>query len=437
MNSKKLPFVRNIIVNLFCNSLSALILFGVISLATQLLSPAELGLFLLSRQIASVIANFSQLGTSQTLLRYLPLQENPIDKLIYKLISIIILICTSLILIFVFKINTPNISNLLLGSTNYNSLTYWTILYSIGLMFNFMAYTILFTKGYIFWGNLVNSINSGGILLVISFFLPAIYPTITAEFLLKILVYSTGILSLAIIIVDSVISLLKNPTSLRILLNKIKPGVHAHVNYGLLRSLTPFLDNMLFLIAPWVIRNEPSCVANITIALTLGRIIQVAILPMSQIFTLHCAQMLSDKNFEQIRKLILYSLASAILISLALFLFLKLYLYQLLYLWLKNQDIVNQSFEYANSLLYALMPLAVFYSLKGIIDALYVLPKNLITLSLGIAAFFLSYTVFPREPITTPLIVMFYSLLLTSLFWLRKQLIFIRKSSYCPESDFN
>jgi len=86
MRGKKLK--QDIALNTFFSFFIALSMMWVVKKAGSVFSPAALGIFLLSRRLAETMASFLQLGTSQTLRRYLPMTEDSSIQLLYIMAGI-------------------------------------------------------------------------------------------------------------------------------------------------------------------------------------------------------------------------------------------------------------------------------------------------------------------------------------------------------------
>ena len=64
---------QDVLINVFLTALRLFALMYVIRTAGLIFAPYALGYFLLARRISGTGANFLQLGSSKTLLRYLPM----------------------------------------------------------------------------------------------------------------------------------------------------------------------------------------------------------------------------------------------------------------------------------------------------------------------------------------------------------------------------
>jgi hypothetical protein len=156
-------------------------------------------------------------------------------------------------------------------------------------------------------------------------------------------------------------------------------------DYGLPRTLSPFVEVGLFLIGPWLLRHDLVQAGYVIIALMLIRIGQTLLQPAGYVFAAVVAGIVGRKDDASLRRGMNLLLGS--LLYSAAFVFAVAFPWTglILRLWLGDGELTNAVRPHAVAMMLGLVPFAVFQGLKEVIEMVWTAPRNLFTLFASMA----------------------------------------------------
>lgn len=408
-----------LVINILFSIIKALCMLWVIGKSADVLSYQLLGIFLLSRRFSSTFSNLIQLGMAQTIRRYVSANLDKPTRKDYVFNSLILWAAISIFAIPIALFLDGTFSKLIFGDASYEFLATLTCLTCLALVLHYVANSTLFAERRVFLSNIFDLMNSSGFIII------AMYIKDIKESPESILLFQViGIIAICLIYL---IIYLKSDFSLVEFFHnqKYKSLMKDFRVYGVSRGFVTFLDSLVLLIGPWIIRHEIEGSANLVIAYTFLRLIQTAINPISQIISMGVARNLNSGQLD-------YHLSKGIRCIIGLVLYLTIFSLtfllpwgeQLLYLWLGETSIVEGVLVYYPFVLIALGPLSIFHSLKGIIEMKWIYPFNLVTLVITIIVQTITYYTMinfinSSLAISVSIIVSFSITCLITLVWLR------------------
>src|SRR5439155_13729688 len=114
----------------------------VIRLASAAFSPETLGVFLLARRLASTVASLLQLGSSQTLLRYMPMAKSAGARRRYVAVACVLWVGVAAIGVAALFPARSRVATLAFsGFADGPELTVWTAGLTVASVLGFVAYT--------------------------------------------------------------------------------------------------------------------------------------------------------------------------------------------------------------------------------------------------------------------------------------------------------
>ena len=202
------------------------------------------------------------------------------------------------------------------------------------------------------------------------------------------------------------------------------------VTYGIPRGVIAFLDMATLTVGPWLIRHDPVATGHLLLAIVVLRIWVAATLPVTQILSVVTARLVGTDEQEKISsgfRLLFGTLLYASLFALA---FIAPWGEPLVGFWLNDAVTAAAVWSYISVIGLGLVPVVLFYGMRGIIETRWTEPKNLYTITTAlivhIALFFiLSPTYGVEFAIKYSVLAMFIWMGVLTIWWVRKD-VFIR-----------
>jgi len=367
---------HDVLINLGFSILKSLLLFLSLGFAARILPVELLGVLLLSRRIAVMLANALQMGVSQTLIRYIPLNhsnERYKAALLYN--SGVVLVIVSGMFFLLSNVFSEFVLNFIYsGVVQDLSVIPWFMLLVMATIFHYFLYSILLGSRRIIMANFFELMSAAGIIFVVLLFFE---PFETIYDLLKPLSLISALLSVSGVLYCLAVS----PRIKKWRLDEFSETIKTIGVYGVPRGISSFLDISILAILPWVIGAYPKDVSYLILSFTILRILQVAISPITQVLSIVVARQIGEGRVEGLEK------SSRVIITSSLFLcMLPLSIFwpwgfDFTQLWLGDQELSQGVWRYLSIISFAILPYTIFYTLRNLIDVVWVQPKNLWTLA--------------------------------------------------------
>lgn len=413
-----------IIINFSFSLAKSFLLFLVIAMAARYLAVEVFALILLLRRNTATLANLLQIGVSQTALRFIAFYSHDEGKrMIFMAFSLLILIAITLLTFLGALIWPIQFSEILgAGVESSNSLAFWLSVLVCGMIIHYVGYCSLLAKRFYIWANFFELMNSAGWFgLILSF------SGITDN--LEKLISILAVLTFLSAILQIITFLFLNGISPITEKKWYREPAKALATYGLPRGFSAFADMAFLTLLPWLLRSNPTEASYIILAFTILRVMQAAVMPITQVLATRFAQRLGKaegKHIENknIRPLVLIAMVSSLLIIGAYFMVGE----WALNLWLADVNLVRGTMMYMLPVILSAPFFLFFYTLRSIIEVTWVMPKNLITLigglALQVAVYHISaaYGYSVRDAISFAIFVSFTFVGFISLWWVRKDL---------------
>ena len=365
-------------INIVMSAVKVAGLLWVIREAGMIMTPVALGVFLLARRVANTGACFLQLGMSQALVRYLAMyRDDPRRKRQFVGLSAFTGLLLALLLIPILLFLEPRIGPLLLpGAGAQVGLAFWTGMLMLGSVAHYLAHSTLIGERRMFWGGVLEFAAVSGILLFYFLWVGS-----DASPLAAVRFQSLCMLVLAIAYLVGYLAFQGRKSEVDgIPLTQLRDESSRFFLFALPRGLVTFLDMALLMLGPWLLRFEVEEAGFLIVSLTLVRVLQVAIMPVSQIASVLTAQYVGrgdERSIEEGVKLLFGAvLYSGALIGAGVIPWGR----TILELWLGDADLAEGVFKYFIVVGWGLIPYALFQGLKGIIEMRWFRPLNMVTL---------------------------------------------------------
>ncbi len=371
---------QDVLVNVAGGLLLTLALMWSVRLAGHALAPVALGLFLIAQRLSGVGANLVQLGMSQTLYRYVPLNASSRSlKQNYIAFSVAVWAIEVVLLVPpAFLLRGLLARWFFPGSAGNEALAFWIVPLVLSIMLHFIANPTLLSEREVVSAKLVEIFNLGGNLIL---YLMLVDGRATPAEAVAFQTLSTAALCVPILAI-ALGRRRRDPWPDLKLWRQVGGDF---VKYGLPRGVITSLDVGIWAIGPWLLRDKPDEAAYLIVALTMVRAMQMFITPITKLASVVTAQLLGVGDESSIREgvrlvfgMTLYGplLAMAVIVP---------WQRELLNLWLKNPGLVAGVSRYFLIVCWGTVPLTVFHAVRGIIEVRWVRPLNLYTLGAGFA----------------------------------------------------
>lgn len=417
---------KDLIVNLTLTAVRVVGLLWMIRLGGAVMVPAAFGMFLLARRVGNTGGCFFQMGVSQYILRFLSMnQENAAEKsrVIWLCLFYIVLVFT-LVLPVILILDEP-LGKVFFGElTNQGSLSIWTGALMLVSVVHYVAYSALIAERKMVLGNLVEFVNTGGILLVYFLWAGSSSTPLGA-------IRLQALVMMAVAVIVTVVYLGTLGEGARVLRvtrrEEWTERIQTLVRFGPARGLVTFLDMSILMIGPWLLRSSPEQAGFLIVALTLVRIVQAGIMPMTQVASVITARFVGSDDQASIQEgvrllfgVVLYAGLYAIAVLLP-------WGHRLLDLWLGSESLATSVWRDFVVVGWGVFPFALFHGLKGVIEMRWFRPLNVWTLLGAVTAHLgLFYLLLPRygleAAVRFSLLLAFWILGGITVFWLRHDL---------------
>jgi Na+-driven multidrug efflux pump len=393
-----------------------------IRLAGETFKPEVLGLLLLTRRISSTLANLFQLGTSQTLLRHISMNEdNPSRKRVYVLFSAAV---WGFLLVACVPIAYSACSSLMRWwfpeADADSSLALWTTVLAFSMVAEFITASTFMAERWVALSNGLEVFNTSGYLLILLLIQGRSATVVGVTKLQALISISVSVVAMVAYCTRlRTASWPKREDRREILLD--------FVQYGLPRGGMTFLNMSVLLIGPWLLREDLEVAGFLIIALTVVTAVRTSLMPLAQIALVVTARKVAKKDEASIRAGIRMMLGIALYGGILLVVLLMPWASKLLMLWLGDATLVEGVRGFFVVICWAVPPLALFAGLRGIIEARWVMPLNLFTLAATLCTQVVLYFVLVPslgevQAICVSMLAMFYVMGILTVFWVRRDL---------------
>jgi hypothetical protein len=376
MNSFKSQSIENV----FFTLIKAMVFLYAISLASEYLPVTLLGLSLLFRRQGGMFAGALGLGLTQSILKYSTSREGRDEEYLACFdISVLVIFMVSLVGYFYGDI----FSELLFKNKDVSLGFYFTI-YTIGLIVNFLAYSSWLTIMNFRIANLVELLSVG-----VTFIVAIVVYNNTKSGHFFWMILSFGCLFISSIFLFIFMSIEKiHPFKFvknRFYDGKMKVKV---LMFGIPRGISAFLEGGIYVIGPWFLVSEPEEAGYLIIALSVLKLLQTAITPISQIISLRVLKTIAEKNQPEQKRLLSLLMYTSVISFVGVMMY-PLLKVSILTFWLGSN--AENVLYYLNELIYIMPALAAFYLLRNFIDLYFSLPITSIYFIIWFSIFFVCY----------------------------------------------
>ena len=382
---------KDIIINTSANLIKSFLLLISIRLAAELLAPAVFGIIMLARRMSSTAANFTQLGMSQAIQRYIPLNELNVsyqNRLRGCILAVVLMMVILIGVVVIF--GTDILKEVVYPNQNQGdaeSLLIATYFLTVGITLSYVVHSFLISEFRFYLASIFETSSTVGLFLLIIIF----FPSYSADWVLWLLAISTTIFSLACFSIYFFLKWQQKDIITGLFsLNEIKKILA----YGIPRGLSATLEMATLLIGPWMLRSNPKEAGALIIALTLLRILQPIVTPASKVLGLHAVRNMGRSEVGQAEKqtltIFMLSVVIATIAALVIFMLKSIFLDLMV-----GDSVLSVSAEtYLNAVIFFMPAAAGYYCMRNVVEVRWRFPFNfffLITiLSLSYSAGFIS-----------------------------------------------
>lgn len=392
-------FDKHALKDYFWNILfSCLIIFGaffVVRIAGNVYPAHLLGLFLLTRYIATAGSNFFQFGISQTLVRYLSLyNDNPVNKKRFLLVAIALWFIGTILLFPLVWYFSSDLELFLFPAHAKNGSYALCLFFIISSMIGqYIVSSSLMADRQFILSNICQFLGGNGFIILLLLLYGQAYFPITLFYVQSIITYVMTLIGLSYLYVkySALSSITDTEADLNTNILSYTGILKNFFHYGVPQGMVAFLDTVIISIGPWILRGNPTDAGYLIIALTLLRAIQAGFAPLTQVTGVLTGHAINKNQQDQISNVIPNILKLVLISSLFLTIFLFHGSYVLLVAWLNNKELALAVNPFLNFAILAIIPCNIYYGLKDIIAARWHKPYNLISLMLGLTSFFVVY----------------------------------------------
>jgi hypothetical protein len=389
------PLRRELVVNLVMSLVSALVMMFALREAARLLSPLVLGVVLLARRLADLWANLVQAGTPHAVRRYIPLSVEPGEWRRWLVASIVVACGVAAVFLAIMVVGRHALGPLTLGpQPDSAALLVSTAILALATASTNLAMSALLAFRRFVLMNLLQIVNASGWLLVALW----LFRNTSANLLVR--VQALGALVVAVLVLAALLLVGRDRTS----------GAHRSAGfylretaaYGISRTVSPFLEILLLVAGPWLLRHDPPAAGALILAFTVLRLTSMFVQPLALVGSVTGAQMVGAGNEAGLARGINLVVGTTVALGMLLGAGGYPWLGVGLHLWLGDSPAVPDVHRFAAAILLALVPYLLFQGLKPVIEAawrrpwvLYVTLASLGVLLVGHEAlrrFFDSYT---------------------------------------------
>jgi hypothetical protein len=413
---------RDVAINLVFTAIKVVGLLWITRMAGLMFIPAALSLFLLSRRFSGTAANFLQMGISQTIKRYVPMNGGDSGlRFIYVTLATLFCISLTLIVLPISYLTRDFLAEWFFpGTTESSMLAFWTMVLVLASVLHFVVYSTLTAERRMILANVTELMSASGyLLLALIWFGKNAQPTDLIRFQSVAMIVQS-----VVVIFGYLMSLYGAP---RLALGVWRQVAVEFVRYGVPRGAITFLDMLIVSIGPWLLRADQEEVGYLLVALTVVRVFKEAIAPISRVASVVGARLIGQGNENALTEGMRLMLGSVLYTALLCVALLVPWLNFAVLLWLHDPTLVNGVLKHVLILVWGLLPLAIFYGLKEIIEVRWFQPLNAYTLILGsgiqVLVFYgLKSWLGVVDAVRVSSLSMFVVLGITTLYWTRSYL---------------
>lgn len=354
--------------------------------ADHLLSAEALGLLMIARRLSGTGSSLAQLGVSQTLIRYVGLNaRNPATKRRYVVFAAAVWgMLTAIVLPVAFVFQHRLASLCFPGAPAGPAMVVWSTALMLSMIGILVAHSTLLAEQRMVWAGIVTGMEVGG------FFLGLLMVLGSRSTPLNLVAgQAIGATALSATVVAWYC---QTPARAR--------GADAlpwceirgdFVTYGLPRGVISGLDMSVLVIGPWLLRTDPKQAGSLLIALTMLRVLNALLGPITKLTSALTARYVGSGDETSIERAVKMLFGMAFIASVLFTAALVPWRDQLLRLWLAKPETIAGTSAHFSVLCWSVLPLSLFYALRGAIEMRWKTPYNLYTLVAAIAVHLVVY----------------------------------------------
>ncbi|MFK7813237.1 MAG: hypothetical protein AB8B59_12125 [Maribacter sp.] len=399
--------------------LAVLFNFWLIKEAEFYLSAALLGTFMLIRRLAPTFSNLSQLGCSQSLIRFTSLNKDDTEKIkSYFFISITLWFVSAVILVFLYTFFSETIGKLLLPDvSNRNSYLALTFVYISILHLSYLILPYFLNLRNILVYNIINMMNASLVMLAVFLFVA------NSDNLIEILSLSLTIMAIVqVLILGYIILKLKLYTfpSKKMLQSESR----SFFKYGLPRAAMTFLEMFMLTVGSLLVKKDYELVGSFLIAITLARVVLIILQPISMLSSVIVGH---NNDTDKPKKTLNLLFGGIIYSSVLVIIIMYNWIDVLIRFWLTKEDTIIDVVFVFKILVFGLVPYCIFQGLKGFIEIRFFKPLNLFSIAIATAVHIILFLVLRHfydtlMSLSLSLMVAFVVMGLWSYYWCRKDI---------------
>jgi len=418
---------RDVVINVIAAVVKAAATLWVVRLAGETFLPVMLGVFLLARRISSTGSHLLQLGISQFLLRYIPMlgvKETDAKRKHILFAAMLWLTLAAVCIPLAYMLRDGLAKWWFPETAQQQSLAFWTVLLMVITVLHFIIHATVFAERWIVAANVIDGLNVSGYLILCMLILKnELSPA-------SLMSYQTaGIMAMGTVVLIYRLARLRTAScdASPLTSTDLKGLGREFIRYGMPRGGVAFLDTSVLLIGPWMLREVPEESGFLIIALTLMRVIPLAIMPVTKIASVVTARLLGEGDQASIVQGIRMMFGITLHISVLSFAVLLPWRNAVVHLWLKKPELAQGAGSYFTVLCWGIVPLSVFYGLRGIIEVRWVRPLNLFTLTVALSVQFVLFMLLgsflgEAQAMRVSMVTMFCVMGVMTLLWVRSDL---------------
>ncbi len=354
--------------------------------ADHLLSAEALGLLMIARRLSGTGSSLAQLGVSQTLIRYVGLYaKNPAAKRRYVVFAAAVWgLLTAIILPAAFLFQPMLASLCFPGASAGPTMVVWSVALMLSMVGILIAHSTLLAEQRMVWAGVVTGMEVGGFFLGL---LVVLGSRSTPLNLIAGQAVGATVLSAAV-----VAWYCQSPWRARG--GDAPPWRDVRsdfITYGLPRGVISGLDMSVLIIGPWLLRADPKQAGSLLIALTMLRVLNALLGPITKLTSALTARYVGSGDETSIERAVKMLFGMAFIASVLFTAGLVPWRDQLLRLWLAKPETIAGTSAHFSVLCWSVLPLSIFYALRGAIEMRWKTPYNLYTLLTAIAVHLVVY----------------------------------------------
>ncbi len=357
-----------------------------IQLAEHSLTPVILGVFLFSRRLSNSGAALVQLGTSQTLMKYVAANNSHItEKRSYVIFALLLFLIIFIISVVFTYFMDSSLDNIFYPDTNVpEAFSLWTIILLFAYVINFISISLLIAERHIFTFNLFQLLSNSGLLIAYFLFIGTSFDLLSLMKFQALTIFSLSVLALFYFFYKTRKASWPNKKKWR---NIRKNFLH----YGIPRGFISFLDMALFFIGPWLLRNDMAQAGYLIIALSVIKLTQALVLPVGQLSGIIISHYSDVKNEQYLQTFIQVLFGIMLIASILVMPFISSWVELFLGVWLRENNTGPAVSVYLSILIWGIIPYSIYQILYSIIDMHWDKAWNFYILSAGIFSFFILF----------------------------------------------